>query len=615
MTEKGFEALPALPKGRARSLVTIGIVLLAMLIVRLPFWASVEGTTFDLFSTTGQPVPAQPGFIVVAIDEPSFSAVGQSWPWPRDLHARLVRALKEAGANVIGMDIVFAEPTDPLADGELAGASDGKVVFGADETVVESEQASSVIRTEPIPELVANGAQIGVTSVALDRDGVARAIARYPDSLPRMLIAADGKPAGPDPSPRRRIQYFGPAGSYPRVSYYQALDPAKYLPPGFFEGQNVLVGFALQASADVAGGTDMFETPYTLTTGQLTPGVEVQATVVDNLLNDLAIALPPQGLALVLVVVGGALGLIASKPRSPWRKVALTLAALVVLAVLSWLTLRFGRLWLSPAEPALSLIGIVAGLGFVDFAEEQKRRREIQSAFSQYIAPAMVAKLVANPELLKLGGERKTMTLLFADIRGFTSISEAMKDDPEGLTSVLNDILSPLSDIVIAHGGTIDKYMGDCIMAFWNAPLDDPNHALHAAQAGIAMVEALPAINLAVQARLPEPKGGGDKPSIRVGVGINSGECVVGNMGSAHRFDYSVLGDAVNLASRIEGLCKDYGAPLILGENTAALLGDAIALAELDRVAVRGKATPTLLYTVDRPGFAGDQRPARAVAD
>jgi adenylate cyclase len=589
--------------GRARSLAAIVAIVLAMIVIRLPFWSSVEGTAFDLFSTTGQPVPAEPGFVVVAIDEPSFSAVGQPWPWPRDLHARLVEALRAAGANVIGFDVVFAEPTDPLADAALGRASDRRVVFAADESVMESEQASSVIRTEPIPELVSGGGAIGVTSVALDRDGVARSVARYPDSLPRMLIEAGGKRAPPPGDARQRIQYFGPAGSYPRVSYYQALEPARYLPPGYFKGKNVIVGFALQATADVSGGTDMFETPYTLETGQLTPGVEVQATVADNLANDLSIALPPSWLALVLAALGGILGLAVSLPRRQLNRALLALGTFVLLVAASWLALRYGRLWLSPAEPALSLLGVIAGIAGVDFAEEQRRRREIQGAFSQYISPAMVEQLVADPSLLKLGGERKQMSILFADIRGFTSISEAMKDDPEGLTSIINDILNPLSDIVIAQGGTIDKYMGDCIMAFWNAPLDDPDHALHAAQTAIAMVEALPAINTHVQSRLPEPTGGGDKPTIRIGVGVNSGDCVVGNMGSAHRFDYSVLGDAVNLASRIESLCKEYGVPLILGEETAALLNGALPLAELDRVAVRGKATPTALHTIDRPGF------------
>ena len=183
-----------------------------------------------------------------------------------------------------------------------------------------------------------------------------------------------------------------------------------------------------------------------------------------------------------------------------------------------------------------------------------------------------------------------------------------MKDDPEGLTSVINDILGPLSDIVMAHGGTIDKYIGDCIMAFWNAPLDDPDHALHATQAAMAMVEALPAINAAVQARLPD--GGKGRAGIYLGIGVNSGDCVVGNIGSAHRFDYSVLGDTVNLASRIEGLCKEYAVPLIIGEATAERIGDAIRLELLDRVAVRGKATSTKIFVVDQPGFGRDERQA-----
>lgn len=586
---------------RARVLIAIAIVLLIALATRLPFWSSVEGRTFDLLSTVGPPAPAEPGFVIVAIDEPSFSAVGQPWPWPRDLHARLVRSLREAGAEVIGFDIIFAEPTSGPADAALAAAIGPKTVLAADETVMETAHASSVIRTEPLPELVANGASIGVTAVSLDRDGVARRIARYPDSFPRQLLEVAGMPPPARAESDQRIQYFGPAGIYPRISYYQALDPEAYLPPGFLRGKNVIIGFALQATADVAGGTDMFETPYTLHTGQLTPGVEIQATIADNLRHGLAIALPPVWVALLLVLVGGVVGYFASQPRSPFRKVLFATGCVLALAVASWFALRFGRLWLSPAEPALTLMAMVAGLAALDFAAEQRRRREIQGAFSQYISPAMVERLVADPGLLKLGGERKAMTILFADIRGFTSISEAMKEDPEGLTRVVNDILSPLSDIVIAHGGTIDKYMGDCIMAFWNAPLDDPDHATHAVQAGMAMVEALPAINAHVQGRIPGKDDA--KPSVRIGVGINSGECVVGNMGSRQRFDYSVLGDAVNVASRIEGLCKEYGVPLILGQNTADLLPSEIELIELDRVAVRGKAAPTALFVVDRTGF------------
>jgi adenylate cyclase len=594
----------------ARHALALGIVLLVMAVTRLPFWEMVEGRTFDFLSTIGQPAPAQPGFVIVAIDEPSFSAIGKPWPWSRSLHAELISELRRAGAGVIGFDIVFAEPSDPQADAALAAAADERTVFAADESVLESEHASSIIRTEPLPELLAGGARVGVTAVSLDKDGVARRIARYPNSFPRELLLADGRQLALDPTSTKRIQYFGPAGTYPRVSYYQALRPADYLPPDYLRGKDVIVGFALQAAADVRGGTDMLETPHTLHTGQLTPGVEIQATIADNLLHDLAIEMPPEWSALLMVMAAGVIGYAASRPSSPVRKILLTVAVVGAFAALSWLALRWGRVWLSPAEPSASLIGVVAALATLDFAAEQRRRREVQMAFSQYISPAMVERLVANPSLLKLGGERKMMTLLFADIRGFTSISEAMKDDPEGLTSLVNDILSPLSEIVIRHGGTIDKYMGDCIMAFWNAPLDDSEHALHGVQAGIEMVQAIPALNASILERIPGKEE--SKRAIRIGVGINSGECVVGNMGSRQRFDYSVLGDAVNVASRIEGLCKQYDVPLIIGESTAERVRDQLQLMELDHIAVRGKATPTALYFLDAAGFRPADRRARA---
>jgi adenylate cyclase len=167
-----------------------------------------------------------------------------------------------------------------------------------------------------------------------------------------------------------------------------------------------------------------------------------------------------------------------------------------------------------------------------------------------------------------------------------------MQDDPQGLTSVINDVLTPLTDVILAHGGTIDKYMGDCVMAFWNAPLDQPDHAERAVAAGEAMVEAMPGINAAIAHRLPPGAG------IAIGVGINSGTCVVGNMGSARRFDYSVLGDAVNVASRLEGLTKTYGVPILLGEGTARRLGEAPALRLVDHVAVRGKSDRTGVYAL-----------------
>ncbi|MDB5705859.1 MAG: cyaA [Sphingomonas bacterium] len=558
----------------------------------LNLFEPVDGQIFDRLSTLAPARPAEPGALLVAIDEPSFSAIGRQWPWPRDLHAQLLTALRHAGAKVVALDIVFAEPSE--ADAALARAAGRDSLFAADETIIEAPYGTSLVRTEPLPVLLASGARSGVASLSMDGDGVMRRVPRYPDGFMARLAAMTG--ATPDMKRQggRLIQYFGPAGSYPRISYYQALEPEKYLPPGMLKGRVILVGQALQASPDAGkGGTDAFETPWTAATGKLSAGVEVQATILDNLLSGLAIAPAPDFALYLLALLGGLAGWFASIPRAPLRKALLGLAGLAALALLSWLTLRFGRVWASPVAPAAALAAVVMALAALDLSVEQRRRRAIQAAFGHYVAPAVVERLIADPALLNLGGETREMTILFADIRGFTAIAEAMKDDPQGLTRTINAILTPLSEIVLEHRGTIDKYIGDCIMAFWNAPLDDPDHALHGLGAARAMLDAMEAINAGLRA-----EAGRDIAEVRIGIGLNSGRCVVGNMGSAARFDYSVLGDAVNVAARLEALCKTYEVPLVIGASTAALLPDDIALCEIDRIAVRGRSQSEAIFAL-----------------
>ncbi|QLC26034.1 adenylate/guanylate cyclase domain-containing protein [Parasphingopyxis algicola] len=578
------------------SLALIVVVLVAMLRL-LPVWTDIAHRGFDLLSTAGQPVPAEPGIVLVAIDEPSFSEIGLQWPWPREIHADLINALRAAGARTIGFDIVFAEESDPAADAALAAAAGPDIVFAADESLTESDFGTMLVRTEPFPALIEAGAISGIVSISLGGDGVARTVPAYEDGFALQLLEASGgepvRNAGGD-----LIQYFGPAGTYPRISYYQALDPERFLPPDMLRDAVVIVGYNLQASPEVGEtGVDVFESPYTLTTRRLMPGPELHATLFDNLRHGLSIQPQPEWLAWIALLLGVASGLAASRPQSPVSKLVLALGFLLVAVGTSWLSLRFGRFWVSPAEPAFAAVLTVMAIGGRDFAAEQRRRREIQGAFSQYVAPAVVEQLIAKPELLKLGGEQRELTILFADIRGFTAISEAMKDDPEALVRLINDVLTPLSDIVIAHGGTIDKYMGDCIMAFWNAPLDDPDHAMHALAASMAMRAAMPGINAALAGRMPRRNG--EPMAIRIGIGLNTGRCVVGNMGSDQRFDYSALGDAVNTASRLEAKCKDYGVGIVIGQATANLVGDAVSLAEIDRIAVRGKVEAISVFTVE----------------
>lgn len=579
-----------------RILVAAVLTLVVLGAQMLPSWATLDGRAFDALSTIAPPVPAEPAAVIVAVDEPSFSALGQQWPWPRDVHARLIAALRAAGAKAIAFDVVFADPSDADADAALGRAAGRDTIFAADETASENPQARTLIRTEPIPELLAAGATTGIASVALDGDGVLRRMPAYPDSFAAAIARAAGQaPAAPTPRPRL-IQYLGPAGSYPRISYYQALDPAHFLPPGMLRGRTIIVGYSLQAAADLkAGATDAFETPYTPTTGQLMPGVEVQATILDNLLHGLSIATVPAGISIAVTVLAGIAAFALARAPHPALKAASVATTIVVTGLAAWLLLRFGRIWLSPIGPAAALAAVATGLTVRDYALERRLRRDVQGAFAQYLSPLMIERLVENPALLRLGGETREMTILFADIRGFTTISEVMKEDPEGLVRVINGILTAMSEVIIDHGGTIDKYIGDCVMAFWNAPLDDPDHACNAVKAGQGLVAALQPINAALQRDLPAGAAG---LTIRIGVGINSGRCVVGNLGSDQRFDYSVLGDPVNVASRLESLSKDYALPVIIGESTAQAIGERLPLLHIDRIAVRGKREAHDVYTL-----------------
>jgi adenylate cyclase len=217
----------------------------------------------------------------------------------------------------------------------------------------------------------------------------------------------------------------------------------------------------------------------------------------------------------------------------------------------------------------------------------------VRRAFSHYVAPAVVEQLIANPEKLELGGEVRELTLLFCDVRNFTSISETMT--AHELTRFINTLLTPLSDIILKHRGTIDKYMGDAIMAFWNAPLDDPDHAEHAMLAAREMAASMATLNAQWLAEAEAKKRPFRK--VAIGIGINSGNCCVGNLGSSRRFDYSAIGDDVNVASRYEGLSKLYGLTVVMGEATVARLANPKVL-ELDLIRVKGRAQPTRIFTL-----------------
>ena len=577
-----------LSKREARLAIIAAAALFLTALHQAGAFAAASRGAFDLLSTLSPPRPDQPGAVIVAIDEPSFSVLAKAWPWPRDVHARLIQSLRRAGARTIGFDVVFADPTNAAADAALASATDSHMVLGTDETVAETPQGSMLVTTEPVPVLATRGARLGVTSVSVDPDGVVRRVPTYPNSFASRFLST-----GSDPTrPNRLIQYFGGPRTYPYASYYQALAPDRYLPSGYFRGRDVIVGLVVQASPD-AHQADAFETSFTARNHLLVPGVEIQATILDNLRHHLWIDLPPGWVSIVLLISGCVVGYaLSSIERLPTR-LAGALGSLALVAAASWLALRFGRVWISPVEPQSGLIASFGLLGVADFAAERHRRRQIQNAFGQYVAPEIVREIINDPDRVKLGGERKTITVLFADIRGFTTIAEALQREPEKLTQFINEILSTLSEIVTRHGGTIDKYIGDCLMAFWNAPLDDPHHADRALSASIEMIESVRSLDAQFR------KEAGSKPvsGIAVGIGVNTGECVVGNMGSHLRFDYTAIGDPVNVASRLEKLSRDYDVPLLVGEQTIAMANETSNWAEVDRIAVRGKQTIQTVYT------------------
>ncbi|PDS39607.1 adenylate/guanylate cyclase domain-containing protein [Rhizobium anhuiense] len=599
--DKPRQVGPASRQAESRHLRLLVLALATLvaisLLSRLPAWSLLELRSFDYLSTVDDPRPPPGGPVIVAIDEPSLADINAQWPWPRSLHAELVRQLRAAGARVIGLDIIMAEPSNPDNDAAITEAVGPDVVLAGDETLIETPQASQLIRATPLPQLTEAGAVTGIASIDLSGDGTFRRIPGYEDGFAAMLMKTASGAANIALPSGRLIQSFGPARSYPTVSYYQALDPENLLPPGYFKDRVVLVGLSLQnAPAIDKGGVDAFASPYTVHTGKLVSGVEIQATIYDNIRRGLSITEARLPLVAACILISVLLAAATVWRSTGWLTIVASAAALIAFAAASFAGMRFAHVFVSPLGPVVAYVSVAFGQAAFDYAEERRNKRQIIRAFAQYISPDLVRRLSNDPSQLKLGGERRTLSVLFSDVRGFTTIAETLKDDPEQLTGLINRLLTPLSDVVMDHGGTIDKYMGDCIMAFWNAPLDDPDHALHAVRTSLAMQAAISRLNSQLER---EAAIRGDKPHVlKMGVGINTGECIVGNMGSTRRFDYSCLGDSVNLASRLEGASKNYGVALLLGEETARLVADTYTVVELDRIIVKGRTVPSPVYTV-----------------
>ena len=357
--------------------------------------------------------------------------------------------------------------------------------------------------------------------------------------------------------------------------------------PASVEGQILFFG------TDAAGLKDLRTTPL----NPAAAGVEVHVQATEQILLGHFLGRPDwaDGAEILFILILGVLLILLTPRLGALPGAAIGVAALAVAVALSWYLFRQQRLLLDPLYPALAIVAVYMTGSLLSYLRTEAEKRQVRGAFAQYLSPALVEQLAREPERLKLGGEMKNMTFLFSDIRGFTTISERFKSNPQGLTKLINQFLTPMTDIILARRGTIDKYMGDCIMAFWNAPLDNAEHARHACDAALAMVGRLQQLNDELTAE--SAAQGGPPMRLNVGVGVNTGDCVVGNMGSQQRFDYSVLGDAVNLASRLEGQSKNYGITIVVGSETREKAAG-YAFLELDLIAVKGKKEAVRIFTL-----------------
>ena len=347
-----------------------------------------------------------------------------------------------------------------------------------------------------------------------------------------------------------------------------------------FQGKIVLIGL----TATGAEGGDFRPTPLS----PLTAGVEYHANAIDTLLHGDFLRAPPLPVTFVILLLAmSAFGAAVGATRSQLAAAGIALLALALWAGSGYLALRAG--WIvQPMAGSIATIAAFLAITLFNFIYEQRETLQLRTTFGRYVSPQILDHVLAHPESVQLGGERRDLTILFSDIRGFTSISEAA--EPEEVVEMLNEYLTRMVEILLRHGGTLDKFIGDAVMGFWNAPTPDPDHPQHAVDCAIEMIEDTK--------RLRERWSTEGKAALRIGIGINTGDAVVGNIGSERVFGYTVIGDAVNLASRLESKNKDYTTEIIISEFTLARIGDRFVTVYLDEVKVKGKANAVKIYEV-----------------
>jgi adenylate cyclase len=645
--------------GYARAFCVALLIGLALLRINDP--APIEELrlrTFDTFQRIDPRVKTARPVRIIDIDEKSLTKYGQ-WPWPRTRVAELIDRLTKLNAAVIASDIIFSEP-DRLNPGDAADAIPGldeatkeklRSLPSNDQVLADAIRRSRVVLAESgqrsiaaqsdtplpqpalamlggepqrflydfpglqrnIPVLEAAAGGIGLISIRPERDGIARRVPmimqaqgitmpslsfemlRVATNTGTILVKSDRVGVKSVAVPGFQVPTEGDGQLW---VHFSRRDPKIYL-----SAADVLDG--LVAPEEIAqrlmiigssaqGLNDLKTTPV----DPAMPGAEIHAQVLESVFTGKVLSRPNSAFAVELcaTIPLGIVIIWVAPLFGPAILFAFGTAIITALIGTSWYFYVQHRLLIDFTYPLLSSLLIYGTLVFSSYVKEQAQRRQIRSAFSRYLSPTLVEQLAQSPEKLVLGGEEREMTIMFSDVRGFTTIAESYKHDPQGLTALMNRFLTPLTNAILDRKGYIDKYMGDAIMAFWNAPLDDASHQINACEAALDMLERIDALNR--QREIEAQNGGHVYIPINVGVGLNTGTCVVGNMGSDLHFDYSVLGDSVNLASRLEGQSKEYGFPIIIGSKTALAVKDRFAILELDFIMVKGKKEPEVIYAI-----------------
>lgn len=558
-------------------------------------WRSVEVRAYDMLNVATAPLKSTLPITIIAIDEASFAQTGQRWPWPRKMHAQLVEKLAGKQASVIAFDLLFPEASTPEDDDAFARAIEnaGNVVLAADHAYHETSTSRQWIRVDPIQKLTMAGAVTGLATSSLDDDAIMRRVPQMDDALwrqaIRMLIRTrPGSVEEPWVNENAMVRHLGPARTFPYVSYYQVLNDDPSIPPDFFQDQIVLIGRDVRASLDSGlAQAEAFGTSFLRSSRQMTPGVEVHATLVENALMGLTVnpALPWQ----LWSLLAGAM-LLAWPLLNWWHPLRSAIGVVAIgaaaIGLAAWLFVSFST-WLPMLSSLVALAVAYAATAAGSYLTERRRATEIRGALEKYVSGDVVAEIVANPERLQLGGQRRDLTVFFCDLAGFTTLSEKLT--PEALASVINVYLSEVTHIILDHGGTVDKFIGDAVMAFWGAPLDDPEHALHGVESAIEVLKAMDRLQ-------PKFESMG-APGLSLRIGLHSGPAIVGNMGSDLRFNYTAVGDTVNLAARLEGANKAYGTGTLFTAATVEGLQGRVAVRRVDRVKVKGKHQAVDVFT------------------